>query len=110
MVKFRDLGIRSNAIVGKGIEIEDLFDQRILIEKTKIEPTNFPGKNRSGLRMQMQVVLASFKDPKDIQEGSRNMKQIQKGSRSANAVHVSPDLTFCSNPFRRPKRIFQTST
>lgn len=79
MVKFRDLGIRSNAIVGKGIEIEDLFDQRILIEKTKIEPTNFPGKNRSGLRMQMQVVLASFKDPKDIQEGSPEYETDSEG-------------------------------
>ena len=61
MSKFRSLGITSDAIVGKGIELEELFDRRILIEKVKIGPTNFPGKNSSGLRMQMQVVLAKFK-------------------------------------------------
>lgn len=68
-MKFNELGIRSNAIIGKGIEIEDLFDKRILIEKVRIEPTKFPGKNRSGLRMQMQVVLAEFKDPATLKPG-----------------------------------------
>lgn len=79
MVKFKDLGVRSNAIVGKGIEIDELFDRRILIEKTKIEPTNFPGKNKSGLRMQMQVCLATFKDPKDLKDDEPEYVVDQEG-------------------------------
>jgi hypothetical protein len=60
MAKFSELGIGSDVIIGKCIDIEDLFDRHILIEKTIIQPTKFPGKNQSGLRMQMQVVLATF--------------------------------------------------
>ncbi|MDD4728574.1 MAG: hypothetical protein PHN55_07480 [Dysgonamonadaceae bacterium] len=65
MAKFSELGIESDVVVGKGIDIEDLFGRRILIEKTIIQPTKFPGKNQSGLRMQMQVVLATFEDNGD---------------------------------------------
>jgi len=66
MAKFSELGVESDVIVGKGIDIEELFGRRILIEKTIIQPTKFPGKNQSGLRMQMQVVLATFKDNGDF--------------------------------------------
>lgn len=62
MAKFCELGIESDVVIGKGIEIEDLFGRRILIEKTIIQPTKYPGKNASGLRMQMQVVLATFNE------------------------------------------------
>lgn len=62
MARFGDLGIESGAIIGKGIEIEELFGKRILIEKTKISKSKFTGKNNSGLRLQMQVVLASFNE------------------------------------------------
>ncbi|MBD5425380.1 MAG: hypothetical protein HDR45_04175 [Bacteroides sp.] len=65
MARFGDLGIESGAIIGKGIEIEELFGKRILIEKTKISKSKFTGKNSSGLRLQMQVVLASFNDVAD---------------------------------------------
>ena len=65
MAKFSDLGIEADVIVGKGIDLEELFDKRILIEKVLIQPTKFPGKNQSGLRMQMQVVLATFNDKPD---------------------------------------------
>lgn len=65
MARFGDLGIESGAIIGKGIEIEELFGKRILIEKTKISKSKFTGKNNSGLRLQMQVVLASFNDCAD---------------------------------------------
>lgn len=60
MAKFSDLGVESDVVVGKSIDMDDLFGRRILIEKTIIQPTKFPGKNSSGLRMQMQVVLATF--------------------------------------------------
>ena len=53
MAKFCELGIEADVIVGKGIEIQDLFGKRILIEKTLIQPTKYPGKNSSGLRLQM---------------------------------------------------------
>lgn len=65
MAKFCELGIETNIIVGKGIDIDELFDKRILIEKTVIAPTKYPGKNSSGLRMQMQVCLATFNDTPD---------------------------------------------
>lgn len=60
MAKFSELGVESEVVVGKGIDMDELFGRRILIEKTIIQPTNFPGKNSSGLRMQMQVCLATF--------------------------------------------------
>lgn len=65
MAKFSELGIASDVIVGKGIEMEELFDRRILIEKTIIQHSKFPGKNTSGDRMQMQIVLATFNDSPD---------------------------------------------
>lgn len=65
MARFGDLGIESGAIIGKGIEIEELFGKRILIEKTKISKSKFTGKNNSGLRLQMQVVLATFNECAD---------------------------------------------
>lgn len=65
MARFGDLGIESGAIIGKGIEIEELFGKRILIEKTKISKSKFTGKNNSGMRLQMQVVLATFNDCAD---------------------------------------------
>lgn len=60
MARFCELGVESDVVIGKGVEIEELFGRRILIEKVIIQPTKFPGKNSSGLRMQMQVVLATF--------------------------------------------------
>lgn len=65
MAKFCELGIESDVVIGKGIDIEELFNRRILIEKTIIQPTKYPGKNASGLRMQMQVVLAAFNESPD---------------------------------------------
>lgn len=79
MAKFSELEIASDVIVGKGIELEDLFDRRILIEKVKIGPTNFPGKNSSGLRMQMQVVLAKFKNPEDVKPGEPEYEVDESG-------------------------------
>ena len=51
MAKFCELGVESDVVIGKGIDMEDLFGRRILIEKVIIQPTKFPGKNSSGLRM-----------------------------------------------------------
>ena len=56
----------TDAIIGKGIDLDDLFDKRIVVEKIKIQPTKFPGKNASGMRMQMQVIPdAKFNDEPD---------------------------------------------
>ena len=60
--KFSELGITNDVVIGKAIEIEDLFDQPVLIEKTIIKPTKYPGKNTSGLRMQMQVCLPTWNE------------------------------------------------
>ena len=54
------------SIISKGIDLDDLFDKRIVVEKIKIQPTKFPGKNASGMRMQMQVIPdAKFNDEPD---------------------------------------------
>lgn len=44
-MRFSELGITSDVIIGKGIDMDELFGKRILIEKTLIKPSNFPGKN-----------------------------------------------------------------
>lgn len=66
MPRFSDSNIETGAIIGKGIDLDDLFDKRIVIEKIKIAQTKFPGKNASGMRMQMQVVIdAKFNSDED---------------------------------------------
>lgn len=66
MSRFYDSNIETDAIIGKGIDLDDLFDKRIVVEKIKIQPTKFPGKNASGMRMQMQVIPdAKFNDEPD---------------------------------------------
>jgi hypothetical protein len=66
MPRFCDSNIETDAIIGKGTDLDDLFDKRIVVEKIKIQPTKFPGKNASGMRMQMQVIPdAKFNDEPD---------------------------------------------
>ena len=66
MPRLCDSNIETDAIIGKGIDLDDLFDKRIVVEKIKIQPTKFPGKNASGMRMQMQVIPdAKFNDEPD---------------------------------------------
>lgn len=66
MPRFCDSNIETDAIIGKGIDLDELFDKRIVVEKIKIQPTKFPGKNASGMRMQMQVIPdAKFNDEPD---------------------------------------------
>lgn len=66
MPRFCDSNIETDAIIDKGIDLDDLFDKRIVVEKIKIQPTKFPGKNASGMRMQMQVIPdAKFNDEPD---------------------------------------------
>lgn len=65
MARFCELGIDADVVIGKSIDMDDLFGRRVLIEKTIIQPTKYPGKNASGLRMQMQVVLATFNEQPD---------------------------------------------
>ncbi len=67
MARFCELGVQADVVIGKGIDMEELLNRRILIEKTIISPTKYPGKNASGLRMQMQVVLASFRESPDAE-------------------------------------------
>lgn len=73
-MKFSDLGVTTDVVVGKGIEMDELFGQHILIEKTIIKPTNFPGKNSSGLRMQMQVCFPTWTGL-----GKKEKTEIRKG-------------------------------
>lgn len=36
MARFCELGVEADVIIGKGIDMEELFNRRILIEKTII--------------------------------------------------------------------------
>lgn len=65
MARYSELGIETDVVVGKGIDFDELFEKRILIEKAIIQPTKYPGKNKSGLRMQMQICLATFNQTAD---------------------------------------------
>lgn len=69
MPRFSDSNIETDAIIGKGIDLDELFDKRIVIEKVKIQPTKFPGKNASGMRMQMQVVVNAHFNNVEDEEG-----------------------------------------
>ena len=64
-MKFSELGIKSSHIEGNKIEIAAIIGKRILIEKVKIEPSRYADKNSSGMRLQMQVVLALFNQEAD---------------------------------------------
>lgn len=65
MAKFCELGVQADVVIGKSIDMEELFNRRIVIEKVIVQRSKYPGKNTSGLRMQMQVVLATFNDEAD---------------------------------------------
>ena len=67
MARFSDLGVSSEAVIGKSIDIDELFDKRILIEKVIITNSKYPGKTANGLCMQMQVCLATFNQQPDPQ-------------------------------------------
>lgn len=56
-VKFSSLGIVPDIIIGDNISINNVLGKRILIYRTKIDKSKFDGRNRSGLRMQMQIKL-----------------------------------------------------
>lgn len=57
VVKFSSLGIIPDVIIGDKISINDLLGVRIRVYKVKIDKSKFSDRNRSGLRMQMQVKL-----------------------------------------------------
>lgn len=46
MPRFSDSNIESDAIIGKGIDLEELFDRRIVIEKIKIDQPSFRERMR----------------------------------------------------------------
>lgn len=46
MAKFCELGIESDVVIGKGIEIEELFGRRILIEKQLFSQLNIRERMR----------------------------------------------------------------
>ena len=66
MARFSDFGIQPTTIIGKSILMDDLIGRRIVIEKVRIEKTKFENdKTRLHLRMQMQIVLAEFRETAD---------------------------------------------
>lgn len=76
-MKFSDLGVTTDVVVGKGIEMDELFGQHILIEKTIIKPTNFPGKNSSGLPYANASMFPNLVAGRVL--GKRKKTEIRKG-------------------------------
>lgn len=48
MAKFCELGVESDVVIGKGIDMEDLFGRRILIERSLSNQQNFRAKIHPG--------------------------------------------------------------
>lgn len=48
MAKFCELGVESDVVIGKGIDIEDLFGRRILIERSLSNQRSFRAKIHPG--------------------------------------------------------------
>ena len=97
MAKFCELGVESDVVIGKGIDIEDLFGRRILIEKVIIQPTKFPGKNSSGLRM-----------PHSMRKQTRTVtfiRRIPTARPPGKDGLVLPGLTYLLGLFKKPKPI-----
>lgn len=48
MPRFSDSKIETGAIIGKGIDLEDLFDKRIVVEKSRLNRPSFREIMRPG--------------------------------------------------------------
>lgn len=59
-MRFADLQISDDTIIGQRIEIAELFGKRIVVEKLKVKQSKFKRDNGGGKCMLMQVVLAKF--------------------------------------------------
>lgn len=57
MRSFSEFGLKTDVVIGDKITIDNLFDKEIVIEKTIITDTKYPGRNSSGMRMQMQLYI-----------------------------------------------------
>ena len=78
-MKFSETGIEHDCVLGKKIEITEIIGQDIVIEKVIISNSKYSGKNKSGLRMQMQVRLTNSSTPFSCFTGSDVLiNQMQK--------------------------------
>lgn len=58
-MKFSDLNITHDFVIGKRIEISEIIGKKIMIDKAIIEKSKFNDKNKSGKRMHMQISIHS---------------------------------------------------
>lgn len=93
MPRFCDSNIETDAIIGKGIDLDDLFDKRIVVEKIKIQPTKFPGKNASGMRMQMQVIPDAKFSTMNRMKKVTSLSRVKMDCVSERGVQSSPVRT-----------------
>ena len=59
-MRFSELGINDNTLIGDRIELSALFGKRILIEKIKFIDSKFRKINEEGSCMLMQICFAQF--------------------------------------------------
>ena len=89
MPRFCDSNIETDAIIGKGIDLDDLFDKRIVIEKAKIDPTKFPGKNAPGCVCKCKSCLMPSSEIPPMRMGI-TLSKMNLGKWLAHAVQFSP--------------------
>lgn len=46
MHSFNEFGLKTDVVIGDKITIDNLFDKEIVVEKTIITDTKYPGRNR----------------------------------------------------------------
>ena len=78
-MKFSDLGVTTLFVVGKGIEMDELFGQHILIEKNNYQNRQiFRGKNSQAvLRIQIQSMFPNLVCRTGL--GKRRRRKSRKG-------------------------------
>lgn len=94
-MKFSELDIKHDFILGKKIEISELFGKMVVIDKVIIEKSKFKDKNKSGLRMQMQLSAPPSTDVYSCFTGSDVLiGQMQQAMKLFSSDRLFPLDTF----------------
>lgn len=92
MARFCELGVEADVIIGKGIDMEELFNRRILIEKTIIQPTKFRVKIHPAYECKCKWFLQlSTRHPTNPGIITKRMQAVLQ---SVKGVLVLPGRTF----------------
>lgn len=101
MARFCELGVEADVVIGKGIDMEELFNRRILIEKTIIQQRNIRERMRPAYECKCKWFLRlSTRHPTSPGIITKRMKAVWQ---SVKGVHVSPGRTSLFPQYRKRK-------